>query len=143
MQQRENRKRRTRLLDMLGQIIGPHGNFPLLLAFGSAPTSDDVEISNDAVLDLKQRIHHMDEIDAPQPNLEQMRELGCRLQRLYTRAYPELFSQVDQQEVTTLITNFAEVYEEVNLPPTTRGFVRGTIERLDIVAERASTAKSG
>lgn len=143
MQQKKNRRRRRQLLEMLGEFIGPHENVPLLLAFGSAPASGNVGVSNDAVIDLKQHIPHMDEIEAPQPNLEQMCELGSRLQHLYTRAYPELMSQVDQPETERLITNFAELYENANLLPTTRGFVRGTIERLDIVADGASIAQRG
>lgn len=104
---------------------------PLLLAFGSAPASDDDD-ANDPVSDLVRGIGGFDlEIEAPQPNLEQTRELGQRLTRLYAGAYPERMANVDQQRLKALIDQFASHHQR-ELNPVPRNFVRGTLERLDV-----------
>ena len=72
---------------------------PILLAFGSAPASDDVGDANDAVQDLVDSIKGMRRIEAPRPNVEQTKELGVRLQELYARAYPRRTSGVEPHGV--------------------------------------------
>lgn len=110
-------------------------NSPILLAFGSAPASDDVGDAKDAVQGLVGSIAGMKRIEAPLPSVEQTKELGVRLQELYARAYPTQTSSVDPQEVRGQIERFAERYHDGTLDPTPRGFVRGTLEQLDILSD--------
>lgn len=107
---------------------------PILLAFGSAPSSDDVGDENDAVQDLVNSIESMKRIEAPRPSVEQIKELGARLQELYARAYPERTSGIYPRELQRQIGRIAEYHHE-SLEPTTRGFVRGTLELLDVMSE--------
>ena len=133
------RRRRSQLLETLDGLLGHE--CPLLLAFGSAPPSGDVEEENDAVKDLMRRIDEMDPpITAPQPTLDQTVELGSRLQTLYAGAYPDRMSRVNQNKVRQVIENFAERHQE-GLDPTPRSFVRGTLERLDVVPHLDGFAK--
>ena len=108
---------------------------PLLLAFGSAPTSDDVGDANDAVQDLVGSIGGMRRIEAPRPNVEQTKELGVRLQELYARAYRRRTSGVDPHGVRRRIERFAEHHHHEILDPTPRGFVRGILELLDVMSD--------
>lgn len=108
--------------------------YPILLAFGSAPPSDDVGNEKDAVQDLVNSIESMKRVEAPRPNVEQTKELGIRLQKLYAQAYPERTSGVDRGRVRRRIEHFAKHHHE-NLDPTTRGFVRGTLELLDVMSK--------
>lgn len=137
---RERRRRRQQLLEKLGELLGQKRKIPLLLAFGSAPASSDVEEEHDAVLDLKRRIGRMDEIEAPRPDLEQTRELGRRLQALYARAYPDRMSRVDQGKLERMINRFAQTHQK-HVNPIPRSFVRGTLERLDVALDLESYAK--
>ena len=136
----EQRRRRSLLLDAVSKLLNQESKAPLLLAFGSAPASVDVKEENDAVIDLQRRIKGMDEIEAPRPDLEQTRELGRRLQTLYTRAYPDRIYRVDQRKLERLIDEFALTHQD-NLNPVPRGFVRGTLERLDVALDLESYAK--
>ena len=108
---------------------------PILLAFGSAPASDDVGNANDAVQDLVDSIKGMRRIEAPRPNVEQTKELGVRLQELYARAYPRRTSGVEPHGMRRRIERFAEYHHDENLVPTPRGFVRGTLELLDVMSD--------
>lgn len=108
---------------------------PLLLAFGSAPASDDVGDANDAVHDLVGSIGGMRRIEAPRPNVEQTKELGVRLQELYARAYRRRTSGVDPHGVRRRIERFAEHHHDEILDPTPRGFVRGLLELLDVMSD--------
>ena len=108
---------------------------PILLAFGSAPASDHVGDAEDAVQDLVGSIAGMRRIKAPLPSVEQTKELGVRLQELYARAYPTQTSSADPHEVRGQIERFAERYHVQTLDPTPRGFVRGTLEQLDILSD--------
>ena len=132
---------------------------PLLLAFGSAPAShdvgdanDDVQFlmralrgvfpahesrgnANDAVQGLVGSISGMRRVEAPQPNVEQTKELGVRLRDLYARAYPGRTSGVEPHRVQRRIERFAEHHHDHNLNPTPRGFVRGTLELLDVMSD--------
>ena len=107
---------------------------PLLLAFGSAPASDDVGDANDAVQDLVGSINEMRRIEAPRPNVEQTKELGVRLQELYARAYRRRTSGVDPHGVRRRIERFAEHHHD-EMNPTPRGFVRGILELLDVMSD--------
>ena len=124
---------RSSLLDAFDELL--RERCPVLLAFGSAPASDDVGDANDAVQDLVDSIGGMKRIEAPPPSVEQTKELGARLQVLYAGAYPNRMSGVEPQEVRRRIERFAEHHHDVNLAPTPRGFVRGTLELLDVVSE--------
>lgn len=108
---------------------------PLLLAFGSAPASDDVGDANDAVQDLVGSISEMRRIEAPRPNVEQTKELGVRLQELYARAYRRRTSGVDPHGVRRRIERFAEHHHDEFLDPMPRGFVRGLLELLDVMSD--------
>ena len=77
----------------------------------------------------------MRRIEAPRPSVEQTKELGRRLQELYTRAYPRRTPVVEPREVRRRIESFAEHHQEGTLNPTPRGFVRGTLELLDVMSD--------
>ena len=128
----EWRRRRSQFLEALDGLLGQE--CPLLLAFGSAPPSGDVEEENDAVRDLMRHIDGMDPpITAPRPTLDQTLELASRLQMLYAGAYPDRMPRVNQYKVRQLIEEFAERHQD-SLDPTPRSFVRGTLERLDVAS---------
>ena len=136
----ERRCRRSLLLETLDRLLSQERKIPLLLAFGSAPASSDVEEKHDAVLDLKQRIGQIKEIEVPRPDIEQTRELGRRLQTLYARAYPDRMSKVDPRKLERLIDEFARTHQD-GLNPIPRRFVRGTLERLDVALDLESYAQ--
>ena len=140
-QDKEQRSRRSMFLCSISKLLKER-KAPLLLAFGSAPASPDVKDENDAVIDLQRRIDGMDEIEAPQPQLEQTRELGRRLQTLYARAYPDRMDSVDPRKLERLIDEFAQ-YHQDELNPIPRSFVRGTLERLDVALDLESYKKDG
>ena len=108
---------------------------PILLAFGSAPASDDVGDANDAVQDLVGSINGIKRIEAPRPSVEQTKHLGVRLRELYARAYPSQMSGVDQNGVRRQIEHFAERHHDETLEPTPRAFVRGALELLDVASD--------
>ena len=108
---------------------------PIVLAFGSAPASDNVGDANDAVQDLVRCINGVKRIAAPRPNFEQTKALGVRLQELYARAHPRRTSGVEPQRVRRRIERFAERHHDETLDPTPRGFVRGTLELLDVMSD--------
>lgn len=107
---------------------------PIVLAFGSAPPSDDVGDSNDAVEDLVASISAMTRIEAPVPSVEETKELGHRLHDLHSRAYPKSGAGVDARVLQQRLNRFADRHYEENLEPTIRGFVRGTLEILDVAS---------
>ena len=125
--------RRSLLLEAFDDLL--RGSCPILLAFGSAPPSDDVGDANDAVQDLVGSISGMRRMEAPRPRVEQTRELGVRLHDLYARAYPSRASGVGPHEVQRRIEGFAEHHHDEILDPTPRGFVRGTLELLDVMSD--------
>ena len=125
--------RRSLLLEAFDDLL--RESCPILLAFGSAPASDDVGDANDAVQDLAGSISGMRRMEAPRPSVEQTKELGLRLQDLYTRAYPRRASGVEPHEVRRRIEGFAEHHHDETLDPTPRGFVRGTLELLDVMSD--------
>ena len=97
---REWLRRRSQFLEALDGLFGQE--CPLLLAFGSAPPSGDVEEESDAVSDLTRRIDGMDPpITAPRPTLDQILELASRLQMLYAGAYPDRMTQVNRTRSET------------------------------------------
>ena len=83
----ELRRHRQKLLMALGRMLNQE-SLSLLVAFGVAPPTDDVGAENDAVLNLRHWISGIREIEAPTPDIDQTRQLGCRLQEQYERAYP-------------------------------------------------------
>ena len=107
---------------------------PILLAFGSAPASHNVGDANDAVQDLVRRINGVKRIEAPRPSVEQTKDLGGRLQVLYAGAYPSRMSDIEPQGARRRIERFAEHHHDETLDPTPRGFVRGTLELLDVAS---------
>ena len=138
-QSREAVKRRGlrgALLEALSRPLNPNRHTPLLIAFGSAPATDDIGEANDAVLDIRRSIRDIVPIEAPTPNLAQTRELGRRLLDLYLRAYPNQDGTIDRQELEQRIDDFALEHQQ-SLDPIPRTFVRGTLERLDIVSCRS------
>ncbi|MCY4559415.1 MAG: DUF2791 family P-loop domain-containing protein [Chloroflexi bacterium] len=124
---------RDTLLEAFSALSGE--KCPLLLAFGAAPTSDEVDNANDAVEDLAASINGIQRIKAPLPDVEQMKELGARLQVLYRGAYPERSSVTEPDEIRRKIEHFAVNHEAEQLSPTPRGFVRGTLELLDVMSK--------
>ena len=133
----ERRRRlRSALLDALLRPLNPKRHTPLLIAFGSAPAIDDVGEANDAVLDIRRSIRGITSIEAPTPNLAQTRELGRRLLDLYLRAYPVQDGTIDRHGLEQRIDNFALEHQR-SLGPIPRAFVRGTLERLDVVSCRS------
>ena len=124
---------RSLLLEAFDDLL--RESCPILLAFGSAPASGEVGDANDAVQDLVGSISGMRRMEAPRPSVEQTKELGVRLQELYTRAYPRRTSGVEPREVRRRIEGFAEHHHEGTLDPTPRGFVRGTLELLDVMSD--------
>ena len=124
---------RKPLLDAFDALL--RESCPLLLAFGSAPASEDVDVANDAVQNLVGSIRGMRRIKAPRPNVGQTKELGVRLQELYARAYPTRTSGVDPHGVRRRIERFAEHRHDKILDPTPRGFVRGILELLDVMSD--------
>ena len=132
----KRRRLRSALLEALSRPLNPKRHTPLLIAFGSAPATDDVGEANDAVLDIRRSIRGITSIEAPTPNLAQARELGRRLLDLYLRAYPVQDGAIDRQELQQRIDAFALEHQQ-SLDPIPRAFVRGTLERLDIVSCRS------
>ena len=132
----KRRRLRVALLEALSRPLNPNRHTPLLIAFGSAPATDDVGEANDAVLDIRRSIRNIVPIEAPTPNLAQTRELGRRLLDLYLRAYPDQDGTIDRQELEQRIDDFALEHQQ-SLNPIPRAFVRGTLERLDIVSCRS------
>ena len=124
---------RSMLLEAFDDLL--RERCPILLAFGCAPPTDEVGDANDAVQDLVGSISGMRRIEAPRPSVEQTKELGVRLQDLYTRAYPKQASGVEPDEVLQRIEDFAEHHHDETLDPTPRGFVRGTLELLDVMSD--------
>ena len=124
---------RSSLLEAFDDLL--RESCPILLAFGSAPASDDVGDANDAVQDLVGSIKGMKRIEPPRPSVEQTKELGVRLQELYGRAYPRRTSGVEPHGVRRRIERFAEHHHDERLVPTPRGFVRGTLELLDVMSD--------
>lgn len=132
----ERRRLRSALLEALSRLLNPKRHTPLLIAFGSAPATDDVGEADDAVLDIRRSIRGITPIEAPTPNLAQTRELGRRLLDLYLCAYPDQDGTIDRQELEHRIDNFALEHQQ-RLDPIPRAFVRGTLERLDVVSCRS------
>lgn len=126
------RDRRRHLLCELNRLLGRRA--PLVIAFGSAPAADEIP-ENDAVRDLATRIPRIQQVAAPQPDSERMRELGRRLCALYARAYPDRIAGVDQRRVERAIAECAERYENA-LDPAPRRFVRELLESLDVMPSR-------
>lgn len=124
-------ERRDSLLSKLAELTRQQ-KCPLLLAFGSAPGADVG--ASDPVGDVRDRIPWTEHIEAPTPSLDQTRELGRRLQKLYEDAYPGRVAGVDQSSVQRWIDNYAKGHLD-GLFPTPRTFVRGTLERLDLWLE--------
>lgn len=125
---------RDSLLEAFDVLLGQ--KYPLLLAFGAAPTSDHVGNENDAVEDVVEAINGIQRITAPSPSVEQMKELGDRLQVLYRGAYPERTSGAELDEARQWIGRFAVSHKAEKLSPTPRRFVRGTLELLDVMFEQ-------
>lgn len=132
----ERRRLRGALLESLSRPLNPKRHTPLLVAFGSAPATDDVGEADDAVLDIRRSIRGITSIEAPTPNLAQTRELGRRLLDLYLRAYPVEDGTIGRHELEQRIDDFALEHQR-SLDRIPRAFVRGTLERLDIVSCRS------
>ena len=128
------RIRRTSVLRALGELLD--SKLPLIVAFGSAP-GGDVEDEHDPVRDLKEHVGSgVLTIEAPKPNLSQIRELAERVHKLYVRAYPERMARLDRDnllELSRLLEAFARKHMQ-SISPVPRDFVRGTLERLDVGA---------
>ena len=135
----ERRRRRQLLLHALNNLLGQ--SVPLVIAFGSAPATDE-EAGNDAARDLRARMSRIQQIDAPRPDSTQVRELGRRLCRLHGRAYPAGVSTVDdgsmERAIDEHVERYADGYGEPD-DPAPRRFVRELLEWLDVALDRRST----
>ena len=137
----ESRMRRQLLLQALNDLLGQP--VPLVLAFGSAPATDE-EAANDAAWDLTERMPRLQQVDAPRPDSAQMWELGRRLCGLYARAYPDWDSgdsSVDEGSIERAIDEHAERYaQRYGEPddPAPRRFVRELLEWLDVASDQGS-----
>ena len=132
----ERRTRRQLLLHALNNLLGQ--SVPLMLAFGSAPATDQ-EAANDAARDITERMSRIQQVAAPQPNAAQIRELGRRLCALYSRAYPKWVSSVDERSIERAIDEHAERYAKgYGEPddPAPRRFVRELFEWMDVASDR-------
>lgn len=129
------RERRRSLLSALGQ--GLMNNLPLIVAFGSAPADGETPEEDDAVRDLARRVGKsaLTIIQAPQPDLPQMRQLVQRVIELYGRGYTERLANVDQDLIARLGDTLAEFYMEKEINPVPRTLVRRTLEYLDVLPE--------
>lgn len=117
---------RSELLEALGDLR--EWRCPILLAFGSAPHGGAEE--EDAATDLAHRLEGTVRVQAPQPDFDQARKLGRRLQTLYGRAYPNgTVNSSTRVRVNALAKRYAH-----GLNPTLREFVRGTLELLDVAS---------
>ena len=130
-----HRMRRDDLLEALSALRT--WRCPLILAFGSAPVASAEGSGRDAAADLRGRMPGLVSIEAPQPTLEQTRELGRKLRTLYERAYGQATPSAGNG-----IEDFASRHL-LELNPIPRDFVRGVLERLDVAAcEAAATHQS-
>ena len=125
--------RRTSLLRALGKHL--ESRLPLVVAFGGTPANGDVAEEYDAILDLKKCMGGVTlEIEAPIPDLQHLRELARRVTELYARAYPERLIEVNRDKFARLLDAFAKQHLN-GISPVPRNFVRGTLERLDLVPD--------
>ncbi len=132
------RRRRQLLLHALNDLLGQ--SVPLVLAFGSAPATDE-EAANDAAWDFAERMSRLQHVEAPRPDSPQIRELGRRLYGMYISAYPDWVSSGDQGAVERAIDEHAERYAEgYGEPdaPAPRRFVRELLEWLDVASDGVS-----
>ena len=113
------------------------------MAFGSAPGTNVAE-EGDPVLDLRKRLEsggRLVEIQAPQPDLPQMRAIGMKVLDLYERAYPGRMAGVDRDWLARQIENLAKSHmREGN--PVPRHFIRRALELFD-VAPQLGPGRSG
>ena len=129
---REMRRRRQALLGELHAALDRRRRVPLLVAFGSAPVADEIEVENDPVGDIRRLLPRTKVIDALEPSAGDLRELGRRLRLLHARAYGDGVSPDEGESLTGMINDFAARGLAEDLNPTPRRFVRGVLELLDI-----------
>lgn len=128
----ELRRRRTNLLRMLGNLL--KSSIPLVVAFGGAPGNAEIADEHDPVRDLKKQLEGFSvELEAPRPTLEQLRQLAKRIQELYAIAFHERMTGLDQEKLAKLIDDFVGRHMKT-INPVPRHFVRGTLERLDVLS---------
>lgn len=139
---REMRRRRQELLRGLHATFDRRRRVPLLVAFGSAPTADEIELESDPVRDVSRLLPRTKVIDALEPSARDLRELGRRLRLLHARAYGNDRSPDESGSLTDMINDFAERGLAEDLNPTPRRFVRGVLELLD-VATHSGSARGG
>ena len=129
------RWRRSQLLAALSECL--RKKLPLVVAFGSAPADSEVPEEEDAVRDLARRMGEsaLTIIQAPRPDLAQMRELAQRVIDLYRSAYTQRLADVDPAQIATLRNSLAEFYMEKESNPVPRTLVRRTLEYLDVLPD--------
>ena len=139
--QRRKRAQRAACLEALRGCLA--SDVPLVVAFGSAPGTNVAE-EDDPVLDLRKRLGgggRLVEIQAPQPDLPQMRAIGMKVLDLYERAYPGRMAGVDRNWLVRQIENLAKSHmREAN--PIPRHFIRKALELFD-VAPQVGPGRSG
>ena len=132
--QRRKRQQRAACLKALRGCLA--SDVPLVVAFGSAPGTNVAE-EDDPVLDLRKRLEsggRLVEIQAPQPDLPQMRAIGMKVLDLYERAYPGRMAGVDRDWLARQIENLAKSHmREGN--PVPRHFIRRALELFDIAPQ--------
>ena len=129
------RRRRNQLLVALSDCL--RKKLPLVVAFGSAPADSEVPEEDDAVRDLARRMgaSALTIIQAPRPDLAQMRQLAQRVIDLYTSGYTERLAKVDPAQVAALRDSLAESFIEKESDPVPRTLVRRTLEYLDVLPD--------
>ena len=118
-------------------------NIPLLLAFGSAPLTEGRGADVDAHRELLDHLPRAGYVPAHEPTVEQVIELGRRIKGVYVKAYPGGMKGIDNEYVENLIDQYAYEFYRTEMDPRPRGFIRGTLERLDLVQELKTAPVNG
>ena len=129
----QERIRRRSLLSSLGECLKTR--LPLIIAFGSAPAGGEVAEEHDAVRDLVRMLGEsvLTVIEAPRPDLAQMRQLLHHVADLYELGYADRMASISRRQIDGL--KLAESHMAGEISPVPRKLVRKTLEFLDVLPE--------